>query len=242
MFAALDLSRHARVLAAESSASGVARRACESLQELLGADGGSVTVDPPAPYRATLHVTDERADLLENLHDVLGEGPGLDAFDSGRQVRTAVDRSAVRRWPHFLPAAAKIIGWDGMLWSIPMRAAGQTIGVVTLYRVFPEPAGERAGHVQLLSDLAASWLTRDPSAYRTVTDAASDDCWSSRAVVHQATGMLISQLRVGAQEALSRLRAYACMTGRRLTDVAADVVERRLDFSAGRGSCYRQAG
>jgi hypothetical protein len=48
--------------------------------------------------------------------------------------------------------------------------------------------------------------------------------------VHQATGMIIGQLGVTATVALIRLRAYAYAHDRRLRDVAADVVARRLRF------------
>jgi hypothetical protein len=50
--------------------------------------------------------------------------------------------------------------------------------------------------------------------------------------VHQATGMIIVQLGVSAAVALVRLRAYAYAHDRRLRDVAADVVARRLRFDS----------
>ncbi|MFJ4819605.1 ANTAR domain-containing protein [Streptomyces sp. NPDC088801] len=43
--------------------------------------------------------------------------------------------------------------------------------------------------------------------------------------------MLTAQLGVGIEEAFVRLRAHAYAQGRRLADVAADVVARRLRFS-----------
>lgn len=52
--------------------------------------------------------------------------------------------------------------------------------------------------------------------------------------VHQATGMLIVQLAVDAGTALVRLRAHAHAHDRRLSDVAGDVVARRLRFEPDR--------
>jgi hypothetical protein len=52
-----------------------------------------------------------------------------------------------------------------------------------------------------------------------------------RAEIDQATGILTVQLEVGIDEAFVRLRAYAYTQGRRLPDVAADVVAHRLRFS-----------
>lgn len=242
MSAAQRLRRLTWALADEPVAGRVAARACEGLRDATQADGAAITAEASALHRVTLWATDERADLLENLQEVVCEGPGMDAFDSGRQIRSCLDRAAAERWPQFVPAAAELLGWDATVWSIPMRFAGEPLGTVTLYRSLPAPSCEPAVDVQFLADLAASGLVRDPSGYRDVTDSACTDCWSSRAVVHQATGMLISQLGVGAEQALRRLRDRSRLTGRRLSEVAADVVERRLDLATGRGAAFKQAG
>lgn len=54
----------------------------------------------------------------------------------------------------------------------------------------------------------------------------------SRAEVGQATGMLIAQLGVEPPEPLLRLRAHAYATGRSASDVACDILERRLRLGA----------
>jgi hypothetical protein len=60
-------------------------------------------------------------------------------------------------------------------------------------------------------------------------------CWdglsSDRAEVHQATGMVLTQLGVSAQDAFVRLRAHAFATCRPLAEVARDVVAGRLVFT-----------
>ena len=48
--------------------------------------------------------------------------------------------------------------------------------------------------------------------------------------VYQATGMVMAQLDVPAEAALSRLRAYAFVHDRTIDDIARDVVARRLRF------------
>ena len=53
-----------------------------------------------------------------------------------------------------------------------------------------------------------------------------------RAEVSQATGMLVAQLEVEPAEALVRLRAHAYATGRSATDVARDILDRRLRLEA----------
>jgi ANTAR domain/GAF domain len=64
----------------------------------------------------------------------------------------------------------------------------------------------------------------------------SDGAWwdglsSNRAEVHQATGMILAQLGVPAQDAFVRLRAYAFAAHRPLAEVARDVVAGRLVFT-----------
>jgi AmiR/NasT family two-component response regulator len=54
----------------------------------------------------------------------------------------------------------------------------------------------------------------------------------TRAVVHQAAGMISAQLNVPIPTALQRLQAYAADHGRTVANVATDVVARRLHFEA----------
>ncbi len=68
---------------------------------------------------------------------------------------------------------------------------------------------------------------------RAAVDEPNSNAWAelnalSRAEVSQATGMLVAQLEVDPAEALMRLRAHAYATGRSATDVARDILDRRL--------------
>ena len=215
-------------LAAEPAATAVARRACQVLRGLLDADGAAITLEPSAPYRVTLHTTDQRADALEDLQDVLGEGPCMDAFESGRVVEAPLRGPAGERWRFFAPAAVEIVGPDGLLWAIPMCSAGQGIGSVTLYRARPGHPGVPVPDAQLVADSAAAALAGDPAAHEAVTAPTAEDCWASRAVIHQAAGMLAAHSVVSTEAALGWLRGYAFASGRSLTGVARDVIGHRL--------------
>ena len=99
------------------------------------------------------------------------------------------------------------------------------------------------GAEQLAGALVAAELAQMPlldllgaDLQTAVTDPDSD-AWAelntlSRAEVSQATGMLVAQLEVEAAEALVRLRAHAYATGRSATDVARDILDRRLRLEA----------
>ena len=54
----------------------------------------------------------------------------------------------------------------------------------------------------------------------------------SRRVVHQATGMVLVQLGVSHPTGSCIIRGHAYANDRPVIDVARDIVERRLDFSA----------
>jgi hypothetical protein len=225
------LSRLALAVANEPVSSPLTLRVCRATRNLLGAEGASITLENSTPYRVTLCATDKLAGLLENLQDVLGEGPCRDAFDLGQLVATALDPTATGRWPQFIPAAEGIVGRDGVLWSIPMHAGGGVIGAVSLYRRLPGPLVEPLDSAQFLADAAAAALIRDPLAFAAYTLSADAGGWSSRAQVHQASGMLAGKLHISIDDAFALLRSHAFASGMDLTEVAAAVVERRLDLS-----------
>jgi len=205
-----------------------ARRICEALRELLGADGASVTLNNLTVNRVTWCAEDQRAAELENLQDVLGEGPCRDAFGSRLPVSTGMGRWAASRWPLFIPAAERVIGPHGVLWSLPMRTAGEVIGTISLYRLAGGALAEPVDAAQVLADAAAVMLLTDPAAGSEVPDA---DPWTSRSVVHQAVGILMAQLGTGAGGALAVLRSRAFTTGTQLAQVARAVVDGTLDLS-----------
>jgi hypothetical protein len=222
------LSQLATLIAEGRTESPLSWRLCHATQVLLKAGGASITLENSTPNRVTLCATDDRSTELENLQDVLEEGPCRDAFDLGRTVRTLVDRSAAERWPRFIPAAADVIGSDGVLWSVPMHAGNQVIGAVSLYTLGNAQLAEPLETVQFLADTVAISVTHDPLSLDSPPDARD---WGSRAQVHQATGMVIAQLGISPEDALAVLRAYAFAQGRSLGDVAQDVVGRTLDIS-----------
>ena len=83
--------------------------------------------------------------------------------------------------------------------------------------------------------VARSVLMLQASAPPGVVAAELEEGADFRYVVHQATGMVAAQLEISVSQALIRLRAYAFGNDRPVTDVARDVVVRRLRFDAGSG-------
>jgi hypothetical protein len=101
--------------------------------------------------------------------------------------------------------------------------------VLDLYRIEPVPIeSEELTAMLAVADIVTMVLmSRQPPV-----DAA-DAWWTpspSSSEIHQATGMVIAQLSVAPRIAYLRLRAYAFASDRPLTDVARDVIARRLRF------------
>jgi hypothetical protein len=203
-------------------------RICAATRDMVGADGASVTIDNTVQHRVTLCATDERSSELDNLQDVLGEGPCRDAFSSQLPVSTGVDRWAVSRWPAFIPAAERVIGPKGVLWSLPMHADSEVIGTLNLYRLSGAALAEPVDAAQILADAVAAMLLTDPAAG---SQYALADRWAARAVVHQAAGILMAQLSLGPNDAMAVLRARAFTAAAQLAQVAQNVVDGGLDLS-----------
>lgn len=203
---------------------------CAASRSILGADGASLTVQNGAASRTTLFSTDAVATRLDDLQDVLGEGPCRDAFRLGRPVRARLGVEP-SRWPEFDRAAVEAVG-PVMLHSFPMRPSGVTFGVLSVYVAGDHGLPESVESAQFLADTVGVALLGDADADTVDAEAVGGDGgpWSARAEVHQATGMVIEQLDVPAADALDVLRAHAYAAGRNLAEIAHLVITRQVDL------------
>ncbi|MEW1952960.1 GAF and ANTAR domain-containing protein [Terrabacter sp. NPDC080008] len=218
----------AQAMARQSQTDPLPHRLCRSATLVLGADGGAITIAYSSEDRVTLCVTDGSAARLEDLQDVLGEGPGHTAYRTGTQV-LAIVGAGDARWPQFDASASEAFGKLGVH-AIPIRPDHRTLGVLTCHL---PPANElllSPRMVQFLADAVGVALLRDPEAHETETDDYRSP-WASRSRIHQATGMVVAQLGIDTGDALVLLRAHAFAQGTALDDIAEAVVGRVLDLS-----------
>jgi hypothetical protein len=212
----------------------LAEQICRACVASLGVDGAAISVLTATDARETLWATDATAELLEDLQFTLNEGACQQAAVTGYPVLVPDlwHSTEVARWPFFAAAVAERTQVRA-LFALPLQWGAVSLGVLDLYRATPGGLS-RAQRRDALSaaDTAALMilgLRTDPG------DAAGgwlDHCLgSNRAEIHQATGMVLVQLGVSAEEALARLRAHAFGEQRLLIDVARDVVARRLVFT-----------
>jgi ANTAR domain len=203
-------------------------RLCRSAVNILECDGGAITFAYTRPERVTLCTTDDTARQLEDLQDVLGEGPGATAFEEGTYhcidlVPDALESSA--RWPIFEDAALQQLG-ALRIHALPMQPRTRTVGVLTLYQ--RQANGDlQVEDARFLSDAVGAALLADaPTQHE-----AGQGPWTERAQVHQATGMVVAQLGIGTDDALALMRAHAYSHNESLSATAHQIVTRVISFT-----------
>ncbi|AYN33421.1 MULTISPECIES: GAF and ANTAR domain-containing protein [Streptomyces] len=204
---------------------------CAVVLDATGVDGVAVTAKLEGTQRETVCTTSQLATDMEELAVTLGEGPAVDAFSEGPSLAADLAaRDCRTRWPVYAPTAVTA-GVRGQF-AFPLRLGGVGVGVMCLYRSEPGPLSrEQLADALVLTDtVLALLLDRSLSEQPAMDGRWSEQSGPQHPEVHQATGMIAVQLGVSAAVALVRLRAYAFSHDRRLSDVAKDVVARRLRF------------
>lgn len=160
------------------------------------------------------------------------QGPCLDCYRTGEPIVNQDLAAANGRWPRF--CAVAVAGGFHAADALPMRLRGQVIGALNLFR---SAAGSLTEAdilaAQALADVATIAILQHRSTHdsRIVNDQLNQ-ALESRIITEQAKGMLAEQGRLDMQTAFERLRTHARNNNRRLVDVAADVVDGRLNLSA----------
>ncbi|RPF32965.1 GAF and ANTAR domain-containing protein [Streptomyces sp. TLI_185] len=202
--------------------------------ELLGGCAAVVLYAPDDPARAEVAGTGEERLRLVRDAVTWGEGPGPEARRTGRPVpETALDGDRARRdWPRYA-RRARALGY-GRVAALPLRAGEDTMGALVLLGPGSTPLPhELLALGQALAD-AAGWSLERERRLRE-TRALADQlgqALTSRIVIEQAKGTLAARHSITVDEAFRVLRSHARSHRRRLTEVAREVVERKLDLSA----------
>jgi hypothetical protein len=204
---------------------------CPASLAAVAVTGAGMTAASRAGSGHVMYATDEVSEQIAELQLTLGEGPCPDAAAAGGPVLSSdlgADEVAVR-WPIFAPAARQ--AGAGAVFAFPLQIGAIRVGVLEMYRSQPDPlSADQLGDALVFADIAAVLLleSKDQAARGTGPGGQPPYLALHRAEIDQATGMLTEQLGVGIEEAFLRLRAYAYAHERRLTEVARDIVGRRL--------------
>lgn len=211
----------------------VLHRLCEMSVAALPISGAALALMTNRGHSGTLAATDGPASTMEDLQQTLGEGPCLDAYRDGQPVlQPDLASTGISQWPGYAPAA--LDAGIAATFAFPVRLGAIRYGVLDLYRA--TTGGLDSQQVAQASDFAAAasalLLDLQDSAPRGQLHPHLANAADSHRAIHQAAGMITVQAKVGIAEAFLLLRARSYSQGRRLFELAKDVVSRRETFRA----------
>lgn len=196
-----------------------------------GMTGAGVMLLSEDGPQGSLCSTDEVSSFLEELQFTLGEGPGIDAHRTDGPVSEPnLANPELVRWPGFSEPAVE--SGAEAVFGFPIRIGAARLGALNLYCDRPGllTAYQHADALVTAEILAEAILAVEADADAGQIAEALEARGNFHYVVHQASGMIATQLDVSVREALVRLRAYAYSSGASVMTTAHAVVDRRLRF------------
>ncbi|WP_147425322.1 ANTAR domain-containing protein [Bailinhaonella thermotolerans] len=177
-----------------------------------------------------LHVVGRLGREVVEAELTTGDGPCVEAATGDGPVLSEdlASSAAERRWPLFcqLAAAAGIRA----AFAFPLMTQAVRVGVLVLVRHRPGAlAAAEYGHALILADIALLLVLNDQVQINEWADPLQEPFLGAE--IHQAAGMVSVQLNATVEHAHLRLRAHAFLHGESLSQVARQVVERRLRFT-----------
>jgi GAF domain-containing protein len=173
---------------------------------------------------ATVAFTDPGVAEIDAAQYAAGDGPCLDAFRTGREIHID-DTRLETRWAAF-SAAAAAHGVCSTL-SLPLTAAGSTLGALTLYARSTGQLADLDRERTVLWTAGASTVVANAAAYadaRTLNENLQE-ALRSRATIDQAIGIILAGGGRTPNEAFDLLVRASQRENRKLRDVAAQMVD-----------------
>ncbi len=170
----------------------------------------------------------EAMHILEAFEAQSHEGPCPDCYRSGQPVVNLDLATAHTRWPRFAPRA--LAAGFRSVHALPMHLRSEIIGALNLFRTQEGMMDESdMNAAQSLADIASIAVLqyRAELDLRGLNDQLSH-ALNSRIVIEQAKGIVSERSRIEMAQAFSLLRNYARNHGRRLADVANEIIEGTL--------------
>jgi GAF domain-containing protein len=201
---------------------------CADCVSLLGADAAGLLLTDQRGSLQLVSASNEQAQVVELFQLQADQGPCLDCFRTGVQVRVD-DLATEDRWPRFTSRARE--NGFGSVHALPMRLRGEVVGALNLFH--------RQRHVMDDADLGVGQALADVATIAILTDRSSRQrellteqlqaALTSRVIIEQAKGVLAERGGIGLDRAFALMRSYARGHQTRLADVARDVVEGVID-------------
>jgi hypothetical protein len=205
-------------------------RLCKACVKALPVERAAIAVHVAGSGLELLCASDSIAEQVEWAQITLGEGPGVDAIAAGGPMVVSDLSDPSGSWPSFAAEAVK--SGVGALYALPLQVGAIRVGVLDLYRDTATVLdGKDFADAMAIAELVTALLLAvDGTGPITESLGPWWDQPLSTREVHQATGMIVAQLGVTAREAYVRMQAFAFAQGRMLSEVAHEVIDRRLRF------------
>jgi PAS domain S-box-containing protein len=162
---------------------------------------------------------------FEEAQRDLGEGPCIDALRRDETVWTR-DLRADPRWPRLGPAAAN--GVRAVL-AVPVSMGARPIGTCNVLTARPYDWSEAdIGAMRAYATVLGRLLGTATDASRKQQLAEQlQQALDRRVVIEQAKGVLMASMGIGADAAFALIRRRARSSGRKVVDVAAELIASR---------------
>ena len=173
---------------------------------------------------ATVANSDEVAMRMDEVQYIRGRGPCLEAIHQGTRIEVP-DMSTEGRWGDY--AGYALSNGIHSVFSLPLTLDGHTRGALNLFATTPHAFTDtEINRAEAFTGQAATALTiLLRHASHTVLDDELREALATRAVIDQALGILMVTRKVGAHEAFEMLRHTSQTTNRKVSTIAAELIE-----------------
>lgn len=192
-------------------------------RELFRATGAGLMMVDDQSVLSVVAATDEPGHLLEVRQQDTGHGPCVESLTLDRVVTTA-DLALDDRWPDLVPELPDR-GVRAVL-GVPVRLDRVPVGSLNVYRDQPgewDPSEISAleAYGGLIESLLAAALH---AHHRGELAEQLQHALTHRVVIERAVGVIMGRHNLGAVAAFNRLRSTARNAGRKVADVAAEIL------------------
>jgi hypothetical protein len=208
-------------------------RLCQAATHDLRLSGVAVTLMTKGGFQAVAGASDDNSRTLDEIQFSLGEGPGCDAFATGRPVLIPDLESAFLRWPGYVPAALR--AGARAAYTFPLQLGAMRFGVLSFYADRTSSLGAPELTLCMIFAEIATELLLESSAAGPTDNAGKGgaelrSALHFRTEIYQAQGMVMAALEVSLVEALARMRAHAFSTGQDLNVLALGIINGSLQL------------
>ncbi len=197
--------------------------ACFAVRAIPGAEGAGLTLSEP-DRSDTIVKSEPFVREIEDIQYGIDEGPCISAAATGQTLRSGA-LSGDPRWPRFGPGVGRL-GVHSVL-ALPLLTAGDVIGAINVYAHPRDAFDDRAEHIgQVFAEPAAIAVQNAQilgQTQRLVSNLQA--ALTSRAIIDQAIGIIISRTGDTAEKAFDRISRRSQAEHLKVAAIARQIVE-----------------